>query len=172
MGRIRAATPQEVTMRRLLTFPVGVILIMATAAPALAAPEQSRDVLVLDDETFTHCGEFDVVATDGVLSRVVQTWSGDNGEVTRELRHIQFDIVLTNSVTGESGSYTGQFNLVVTGDEMRFLGAYRQLKVDGANVLSASGHTHIDLNGDPESQLVFGHSSMDEWEAGVCAALR
>ena len=159
-------------MRRLFTIPVGVVLLMTTAAPAFAAPEQSRDVLALDDETFTHCGEFDVVATDGVLSRLVQTWSDDNGEVLRELRHIQFDIVLTNSVTGESGSYTGQFNLLVTEDEMRFLGAYRQLKIDGANVLSASGHTRIDLDGDPEAQLVFGHSSMDEWEAGVCAAFR
>ena len=159
-------------MRRLFTFPVGVILMMASAAPALAAPEQSRDILVLDDETFTQCGEFDVVATDGVLSRLVQTWSDDNGEVLRELRHIQFDIVLANSVTGESGSYTGQFNLLVTEDEMRFLGAYRQLKIDGANVLSASGQTRIDLEGDPEAQLVFGHSAMDEWEAGICAALR
>ena len=161
-------------MRRFITIPLSATLVMTMVAPTLAAgPLIFRDSIELEDELFSTCGDFDVMATDGVLHRIVQTWTDAVGNATLERRHVRFDIVLTNSVTGRSGSYTGRFNLITDSakETLRFTGAYRQLHVDGRNVLSASGYTLIDLTADPELQFVRGHSSMDEWEAGVCASL-
>ena len=163
-------------MRRLITIPAVLGLLLAVAGPVDAAtpqsaPEHTTVSFPLDSHV-EECVGFDIVAPGGTVTRNMLTWYDESGEVLLERWTVRFDIPVYNSVTGLEGVYTGRFvrTFDAVAGTLQLVGAFRQLHVAGRNALSASGHIVWDDN---TGELLFGrgHGDIDEFFGGWCEAM-
>jgi hypothetical protein len=110
-----------------------------------------------------------VVLSDMHIERRSLTWYEEDEPVLEE-RHVSFEGTFTNSDTGTTGTYSGQFQRAedFTAGTVRLTGLIRQAIVPGRQTLVATG---IDVTDIDENLLFQAGHSLDAWYEDLCTLM-
>ena len=95
--------------RWILAVAVGALALAEASPSASAAPETTRETLVVPSRVYSDCPDGQVVIKDLRVDRVVKVWTDEAGVETQESRHTSFTGTLVGP-TGVAIAYEGHFN--------------------------------------------------------------
>ncbi len=156
--------------RWILAVAVGALALAEASPAAAAAPETTRETLVVPSRVYSDCPDGQVVIKDLRVDRVVKVWTDEAGVETRESRHTSFTGTLVGP-TGVAIAYEGHFNGRIdpqTGQDV-ISGLFRQARLPGGGLVVAAGNDYLNtLTNDVD---IAGHNTMATFNTQVCAAL-
>jgi hypothetical protein len=160
-------------MHRFVSLGLGCMLLLATAAPASAAPPVITEIVqVRVDLPFLEepCAQGFEVLYSATINRRSITTLDEAGNVVLDRRHVNFTGTLKNSMTGTTLPYTGHFTRVfepATG-RLIFVGLVRRTTVPGIGTIELdAGISVID---DPSGDTLF-EAGRHEYVARICDLL-